>query len=178
MAQNRVPHRRKAAWSQRAADAGQRTNVCYSRHSETIAVWMIEVIETENREASRFERLFQWIKLKFTRHEIWALKAARLVPLFGLFAFSTLWLWFFLPMIPISILSAVLLWKTGIFGAVLSMVIGLGGLAILVPWFFRWYFICAGLMFGRTKMAQSKDSELSNRLERLIGTEQGNRSWR
>jgi hypothetical protein len=132
---------------------------------------MIEVIATENREVSRFERLFQWIKLKFTRHEIWALNAARRVPLFALFAFGTLWIWFFLPMIPIGILFAVLLVNTGIFGAVLSMVIGLGGLASLAPWFFRWYFICAGLMFGRTKMAQSKDNELSDRLELLVGTD-------
>ncbi len=125
---------------------------------------------SENREASRFERLSHWIKLQFTRHEIWALKASRKVPLFALFAFGTLWLWFFLPMIPIGIMSVVLLENTGIYGAVFNMVLGLGGLAIIAPWFFRWYFICAGLMFGRTKMAQSKENEVSDRLTRLVGT--------
>lgn len=72
-------------------------------------------------------------------------------------------------MIPIGILSVVLLKNTGIFGAVFNMVLGLGGLAILAPWFFRWYFVCAGLMFGRTDLAQSKEKEVSDRLERLVG---------
>lgn len=151
-------------------DAAHRTNVCYSEPAETIRVWMIEVNASENRGASRFERLSHWIKLKFTRHEIWAVKAARKVPLLALFAFGTLLLWFFLPMIPIGILSVVLLENTGMFGAVFNMVLGLGGLAIISPWFFRWCFICAGLMFGRTKMAQSKENEVSDRLERLVGT--------
>jgi len=150
-------------------DAALRTNVCYSKLAEIIPVWMIEVNANENREASRFERLSHWIKLKFTRHEIWALKAARKVPLLALFAFGTLRLWFFLPMIPIGIMSVALLENTGILGAVLNMVLGLGGLAIIAPWFFRWYFICASLMFGRTKMAQSKENEVSDRLERLVG---------
>ena len=132
--------------------------------------WMFEVKANENRETSRFERFSHWIKLKFTRHEIWALKVARKLPLFAIFAFGTLWLWFILPMIPIGIMSVVLLENTGTFGAVFNMVLGLGGLAIIAPWFFRWYFICAGLMSGRTKMAQSKENEVSDRLKRLEGT--------
>ena len=121
---------------------------------------------------SRHDRM----KLQFTRHEVWALKAARRVPLFALFAFGTLWLWFFLPMIPIGILSVVLLEKAGIFGAIVNMAIGIGGLAIIAPWFFRWYFICAGLMFGRTKMAQSKENEVTDRLEVLRGTKAASES--
>jgi len=131
---------------------------------------MIEVNANENREASRFERLSHWIKLKFTRHEIWALKVARTVPFFAVFAFGTLWLWFFLPMIPIATLSLFLIFNTGVFGAVFNMVLGLGIMAFLAPWFFRWYFICLGLFFGSTQMAQSKEKELLDRLERLAGT--------
>lgn len=113
------------------------------------------------------KRLSNWIELRFARHEAWTLKAARRVPLFGLFAFMTLWVWFFLPMTPIGILSVFLLEKTGILGAIVNMVVGIGGVAVVAPWFFRWYFICAGLMIGRTKMAQSKENEISGRLKRL-----------
>lgn len=125
---------------------------------------------TEIHKVSHFEKLSHWIKLRFARHEAWALKAARRVPLLALFAFGTLCPWFFLPMIPIGILSVVLLEKTGVFGAIVNSMLGIGALAIITPWFFRWYFICAALMFGRTKMAQSKEKEISDRLERLIGT--------
>ncbi|MEM9910412.1 MAG: hypothetical protein AAF922_06470 [Pseudomonadota bacterium] len=146
------------------------TKVCYLKLAETIPVWRIELNAVDNRRGSRFEGLSLWIRLKFTRHEIWALKAAQREPFFALFVFATLWLWFFLPMLPIGILSVVLLENTGIFGAVFIMVLGVAGLVILVPWFFRWYFICAGLMFGRSKMAQSKENEVLDRLERLEGT--------
>ncbi|MDF9303489.1 hypothetical protein P5P81_13630 [Tritonibacter mobilis] len=131
---------------------------------------MIEVKASENRGSSRLKRVSRWVKLNFNRHEIWAVKAAQKVPLFALFAFGTLWIWFFLPMIPIGILSVVLLENTGFLGAVFSLVLGLGGLAIVSPWFFRWYFICAGLMFGRTQMAKSKENEVSNRLKLLEDT--------
>ena len=137
---------------------------------------MIELNLAEKHEASRFERLSQWVQLQFTRHEAWALKAARRVPLFALFAFGTLCLWFFLPMIPIGTLLVLLLEKTGIFGAIIKMALGIGSLAIIAPWFFRWYFICAGLMFGRTKMAQSKENEVADRLERLVSTKAATKS--
>ncbi len=130
---------------------------------------MMELRVLENHEESRFEKFYHWIKLQFTRHEAWTLKAARRVPLLALFAFGTLWVWFFLPMIPFGILALVLLEKAGIFGAILNMVLGIGALAIVAPWFFRWYFICAGLMIGRPKMAQLKEDDVSDRLERLMG---------
>ncbi|WP_299506631.1 hypothetical protein [uncultured Roseobacter sp.] len=132
-------------------------------------VWVMELSVPENHKASHFERFFHWIKLQFTRHEAWTLKAARRVPLFALFAFGTLWVWLFLPMIPFGILSVFLLEKAGVLGAIVNMVLGIGALAIIAPWFFRWYFICAGLMLGRTKMAQSKEDDVSDRLERLMG---------
>lgn len=31
---------------------------------------------------------------------------------------------------------------------------------LATPWFFRWYFIAVGLMFGRTAMADRKEAEL------------------
>lgn len=73
-------------------------------------------------------------------------------------------------MIPLGTLSLFLLFNTGLFGAVFNMVLGLGFLALVAPWFFRWYFICLGLFFGSTQMAQSKEKELLGRLEQLVGT--------
>ncbi|WP_298938411.1 hypothetical protein [uncultured Ruegeria sp.] len=137
---------------------------------------MMELNVLENHGGSRFERFFNLINLRFTRHEAWTLKAARRVPLLALFAFGTLWVWFFLPMIPFGILVVVLLEKAGIFGAILSMVLGIGALAIIAPWFFRWYFICAGLMIGRTNMAQLKEDDVSDRLERLMGPKSASES--
>ena len=112
--------------------------------------------------------LMHSLKLSFTRHEVWALKASRKVPIFSLFAFGTLWVWCLIPMIPIGMLSIFLMEKTGIFGAIVNMVLGIGGLAFIAPWFFRWYFVCASLMFGRTKTAQAKEDNISARLNRLM----------
>lgn len=98
---------------------------------------------------------------------MWALKVARKIPIFSLFAFGTLWVWLFVPMIPIGIISIYLLENAGILGAIVNMVVGIGGLALIAPWFFRWYFVCAGLMFGRKKMFQAKEDETSARLKRL-----------
>ena len=124
---------------------------------------------TENHGTSHLNRLSHRIELRFARHEAWTLKTARRVPLFALFAFMTLWVWLFVPMIPIGILSVFLLEKAGIFGAVVNIVLGIGGLAIIAPWFFRWYFICAGLMLGRTKKAESKEDDVLGRRKRLTG---------
>ena len=118
-----------------------------------------------------FSHLLRSLQLRFTRHEMWALKASRKVPIFSLFAFGTLWIWFFVPMIPIGIFSVFLLENAGVLGAVINMVIGIGGLALIAPWFFRWYFVCAGLMFGRKKMAQKKEDDISARLTRLMSTQ-------
>lgn len=109
------------------------------------------------------------IKIRFTLHEAWALKTARDHPLFAPFAMGSLGVWVFIPMIPIGILTIYLLQTAGTFGAVANLVLGIGGLAIIAPWFFRWGLICAGLMLGRPKMAQKKEVEISARLERLQG---------
>jgi hypothetical protein len=34
----------------------------------------------------------------------------------------------------------------------------------VAPWFFRWYFIAASLMFGKTGMAEAKRKDLEKRL--------------
>lgn len=118
-------------------------------------------------------KLFDWILLKFTRHEAWAIKSARRVPLLALFVFGTLWLWVFLPMIPIGILFVYLLEENGTLGALGAILymflstVAIVGLVVIFLWLARWYFICVGLMFGRTKMAQAKEQEVSARLERL-----------
>ncbi|MFV1600449.1 MULTISPECIES: hypothetical protein [unclassified Phaeobacter] len=128
---------------------------------------MTELNTIEEHDAFLVRKLPLWAKLRFVRHEAWVLKVARRVPLLAIFAFGTLWIWFFLPMIPVGILSVLLLEKTGIFGAIVNMVLGIGVLVLFAPWFFRWYFICAGLMWGRTRMAQSKEDEVSDRIMRL-----------
>ena len=115
-------------------------------------------------------KLFDWIHLKFTRDEAWAIKSARRVPLLALYAFGTLWLWVLLPMIPISILSVYLLQEMRALLAILSMFLGSVGVVVMFLWLARWKFICVGLMFGRTKMAQAKEKEVAARLERLTNT--------
>lgn len=70
-------------------------------------------------------------------------------------------------MIPVGILFVLLLEKTDIFGAIVNMVLGIGVLVLFAPWCFRWYFICAGLMLGRTRVAHSKKDEVSDRILRL-----------
>ena len=131
---------------------------------------MIEVNANENREPTRFGRLSHWVRLKFTLHEIWVLKAARRVPIFALFAFATLWPWVILPVISISILSVVFIENTGVLGDVLNTVLGVGSLLFIAPWYFRWYFVCVGLMCGGGQMALSKENEVLDRLERLEST--------
>lgn len=84
-----------------------------------------------------------------------------------MFAFGTLWVWYILPATPISFLLLPLLENGGIFGAISVMMIGLAVLLVLATWAFRWYFICVGLMFGRTKMAQAKEDEILRRLKSL-----------
>ena len=108
------------------------------------------------------------IRIRFACHEAYALKAARTVPILALFAFGTLWVWS-LPIVLVCILYMFFM-NAGVWGAIVNMALGIGGLVFLVrifPWFFRWYFMCLGLMFGRTRMACSKEDEVLDRLRRL-----------
>ncbi|WP_108860978.1 hypothetical protein [Ruegeria sp. Alg231-54] len=130
---------------------------------------MTEIDETALHCSTIVGRMAHSLKLRFTRHEAWALKVAKKVPVMGFFTFGTLWVWFFLPMIPIGIFCVWLLENAGVIGAITSTVLGVGGLAIVAPWFFRWYFICVGLIFGRKRMALSKEDQVSSRLKCLQG---------
>ena len=100
--------------------------------------------------------LFDWIHLKFTRHEAWAIKSARRVPLLAIFAVVTLWLWVLLPMIPISILSVYLLQEMRALWDILSMFLGPVGLVVMFLWLARWYIIC----LGATKWRRQKKKRL------------------
>ncbi len=131
--------------------------------------WRMELSTPGKHHASYPESLYIRSKLQFTRHEAWALKAARKAPLFALFAVATLCVWLVLPMFLLGILLFILLEKAGILGAIICMVLGIVCLAIIAPWFFRWYFICAGLMIGRTRMADIKEEDISARFDRLSG---------
>ncbi len=46
-------------------------------------------------------------------------------------------------------------------------------LAATAPWFFRWGFICMGMMPGREELALKKEMELLSRLERLHAMDPG-----
>ncbi|RBW53025.1 hypothetical protein [Ruegeria sp. A3M17] len=130
---------------------------------------MTEIDETALHCSTLVGRMAHSLKLRFTRNEAWALKVAKKVPVMGFFTFGTLWVWFFLPMIPVGIFCVWLLENAGVIGAIASTVLGVGGLAIVAPWFFRWYFICVGLIFGRKRMALSKEDQVSSRLKCLQG---------
>ena len=107
--------------------------------------------------------LKSWISVGFTRHELWALKSAERMPLFALFFAATLWIWS-LPFLPLLVFYTVLTvrWPTLIF--VPSLVLAMAFFFFVAPWFFRWYFLSVGLMFGRTSMAAKKCHQLERRL--------------
>ena len=48
---------------------------------------------------------------------------------------------------------------------VVTHVFALFALCVAAPWFFRWYFIAAGLMLGRSAMADRKEAELVAAIE-------------
>ena len=110
------------------------------------------------------KKLLLWPLLQFTGHEAWALKFARDVPFVAPFVFGTLWLWIFGPG---GILGTYMIENADAFGEVFLQITGAVGTVAIAPWFFRWAFICNGLMIGRTKMAQSKEQDISARLEWL-----------
>ncbi|MEM9716284.1 MAG: hypothetical protein AAF826_07185 [Pseudomonadota bacterium] len=110
------------------------------------------------------------IKIRFTKHEMWALTWAERLPFFALFFATSLWVWMFLPVLLISPALIFLIENWPMLYAVISLFLCLPLLIYMAPWFFRWYFICVGLMFGRGKMASSKRMELVERLKLLTET--------
>ena len=125
--------------------------------------------------------MISWIKINFTKHEIWALTWAQRLPLFAAFFAGSLWVW---PFIPALVAVAVFILIVAVFPnfpvfmngwplpfAIVGALVGNAFLLSVAPWSFRWYFISAGLMFGRRKMANKKMEELKRRLAALTASE-------
>jgi hypothetical protein len=116
-----------------------------------------------------------WKRITLRRHksELRALMTARAFTPLAIFPiFLTVGMWFFLlvglPSLILFVLSQVLLGTDGAIGPALGAVVfvihsilALFALCLVAPWFFGWYFIAAGLMFGRTAMADRKEAELT-----------------
>jgi hypothetical protein len=106
-----------------------------------------------------------WVRDRFTKHELWALTLAERWPFFALFFAATLWVWA-LPLVPVLafFVLGTLRWPLVTF--VPGLVLGMALCFFVAPWFFRWYFVSVGLMFGRTGMARRKSQSLLQRLEK------------
>jgi hypothetical protein len=104
-----------------------------------------------------------WIAIRFTCHELWALRLSEQFPFFSIFLAGTLWLWA-LPFLPLLALGGVSMVKWPIMASVFTLVLGLMFLFFVAPWFFRWYFISVSLMMGYTNMATKKREQLEHRL--------------
>ena len=112
------------------------------------------------------------------KSELSDLRAARwLWPLSVFPIFANMVAWWLMAAMPIIVLLVSLMaagidlfnpqTNDGPAEVVLRPVVGLAvsayGLVMTIlatPWFFRWYFIAVGLMFGRTAMADRKEAEL------------------
>lgn len=118
-----------------------------------------------------------WRRVTLRRHrsELRALGFARRVWPFSLFpiVLNLMFWWFVFCMVALAPLALGMglieidFLLARILGIGLLAAVGFSGLIILptaspwiAAWFFRWYFIAAGLMFGRTKMADKKEAEL------------------
>jgi len=108
-----------------------------------------------------------WIAEKFLRHEIWALRWSNKLPIFALFFTATLWIWGLLPALLLAPAFVVLLEKMPLVFALVGFPIGLAALFFLAPWFFRWYFVAVGLMFGSQRLADRKQLDVEKRLQEL-----------
>lgn len=120
----------------------------------------------------------KWIIIKFTKHEIWALKWAQKLPFFASFFFASLWVWFIIPVLAIVPVIPLLIvfnkeWPVAfsIVSAPFVILSVIPFFLFVMPWYFRWGFICFGLEFGRTKMANNKMEELKRRLVKLTASE-------
>jgi cell division protein FtsW (lipid II flippase) len=139
----------------------------YLLGQETKLDHMTETNKVSTRHHSMFKRAFLSLRLRFTLHEAWALRNAEKLPLFSIFVFGTLWVWFFIPALFFGVPLTLLLVSLGPLGNAIYFSLGFGGMVFLVPWFFRWYFICLGLMFGSGTLARAKEKEISSRLQRF-----------
>lgn len=114
-----------------------------------------------------------WRRITLKRH-LSELRALRLARAFGVFAtfpiFLTIAFWWFALNLPVILIATptIMLMNSDmqaqrLVGGAMLIPVSFYSIIVLVaaaPWFFRWYFIAAGLMFGRTTMADRKESEL------------------
>jgi len=115
-----------------------------------------------------------WLKLKFyfVKHEFWVLNWAAQIPLLALFVAATLWIWLFLPAIILTlslVIISIMFDNSSVFEqfAIATSPLNIALLLLITLWFFRWYFICVALMFGKTKLAANKRADLLQRFEKL-----------
>jgi hypothetical protein len=112
--------------------------------------------------------LLRKITLRRHRGELRALRAARLLPPMAIFPIGlTIGGWYLLlagiPSLVLFLLQQLSYTLSPVLGLIILVVnsmIAIAGLCLIAPWFFRWYLIAAGLMFGRTAMADRKEAEL------------------
>ena len=109
----------------------------------------------------------EWIAEKFLCHEIWALRWSNKLPLFALFYAGTRWIWGLLPVLLLAPVSIILVDKMPLVFALIGFPIGLAALFFIAPWFFRWYFVAVGLMFGNQRLANRKQLDVETRLQEL-----------
>jgi hypothetical protein len=85
------------------------------------------------------------------------------LPFLALFFAASLWIWS-LSILPFLVLLGLLMVQWPVASFVPVIILGIGGCFFVAPWFFRWYSISVGLMFGRAKMASSKRTDIEKRL--------------
>jgi len=110
-------------------------------------------------------KLKSWIKDRFTRHELWALKMAERIPLFALFFAATLWIWS-LPLLPLLAAYGVLMVRWPFLTLLPSLIFAMALSFFVAPWVIRWYFLSVGLMIGRKNSAATKRHELERQLNK------------
>ncbi|WP_421983542.1 hypothetical protein [Roseibium sp.] len=106
--------------------------------------------------------VYQWLKSRFLRHEMWALRRSIDWPILSIFILGSLNLWWLVPGFFFSALC-LLLSVTG--HAVTAVIMGALGAMIIVPAFvrfFQWYFMSVGLMIGSGTLAHGRLAELEN----------------
>ena len=127
-----------------------------------------------------------WRKITLRRHrsELRALSMARRLGPFAIFPiFLNLTYWWFAMILPalvfgtpglvlvssdvpgISLVGGPLYLLAGSF-YILASIYALAAICIAAPWFFHWYLIAVGLMFGRTAMADKKETDLIAAIDR------------
>ena len=119
--------------------------------------------------------LWRKIKLRFLKHEYWALENSIDLPIFSFFLSMTLWIWIFIPSIALGMLytglSNNVIWLDNFSNSPWAIIPLIGVTApisvALLLWWGRWYLICAGLLFGSDKSALTKLGEVQAKLKAL-----------